>query len=944
MILEASSISLLQSGILCVLALGYWYYATRAEERVQASHKTFLLLIAIAHIIKAAGCAIGAVLESQQPPGLEQQGADEHQTRWTQTFAVINMFINATSTLWLIRVWMLPSIHQRQIVQAAAVAAPFAAMVTAWYAVAVWSEPRAVASGPALEAAIMAHSVLAALAAAAVVLLYARRPASGHFLGYLCLAHVLVAVSLALALQAGAGDMSSTAPPESSISLLALILVATVRVVVLPAALIVAVLRDARWWSADWKRAPAVMGLRVGCGYHDVKSANSIPARLVVQELAWSDLNLWGVTRTHARSLSMPMELTSPVAGSGRSCRALASKLEQCRRQAVRVVCWNCYSTTSVEARALAASVDLQERGKQVLGAGAQLVGNVCTAASSLAAEDAAGRQRLLAACTGIFARISDASQVQATFLLGAPAGNLSAEPAATAHTPLLGLAPGLGRASDLVVQDVALPHIAGARSDLWQRRARLLAGTASEAELRAMAEFEVRRCDASFSRWIQCAALARAANESMVYQINSLLSRCKLAKLSAADVQLDHVLYHQGTSTVFVGSARVARRPTPAAIKVVRVELVVPEDEPSLTTHTLQALERELSTISKLPSRSEFVGVLGVVHAPPDIGIVFELAQRGDLYCALAWLRHNLGTPSMELAAPRGQAVPLIAGGLAGLHQGFPLARLSAEQLQAVVAEHYDALLQQEDMGGVEIEYDAMALPAYVTELETGAQQCASTWLQLSDATAPTATPVHMQCEVRGAAELSAEAVAARMDWRVRLGMALSVARGLDVLHRMNHLHRDVKPHNVFVMADFSVKLADFGAGRELSDSMTSNLGTSGHMAPEVQTQGSVDMAAYNAKCDVFSWGMLAWQILTMGDLFDNEDARAMNLHIRQGQRPAFPPYTPSRFRALVESAWAQNPDHRCSMAEIVQQLESMVFILDQQLLAARSWLPGSP
>jgi eukaryotic-like serine/threonine-protein kinase len=93
-------------------------------------------------------------------------------------------------------------------------------------------------------------------------------------------------------------------------------------------------------------------------------------------------------------------------------------------------------------------------------------------------------------------------------------------------------------------------------------------------------------------------------------------------------------------------------------------------------------------------------------------------------------------------------------------------------------------------------------------------------------------------------------------------LKVVLSVAQALDYAHRNGVVHRDIKPDNIILLENNSVKVADFGIARVMSASKTQTgviLGTPNYMSPEQVAGTKVD-----GRSDLFSLGVVLYELLT--------------------------------------------------------------------------------
>ncbi|XP_074564490.1 putative serine/threonine-protein kinase PBL1 isoform X2 [Curcuma longa] len=101
-------------------------------------------------------------------------------------------------------------------------------------------------------------------------------------------------------------------------------------------------------------------------------------------------------------------------------------------------------------------------------------------------------------------------------------------------------------------------------------------------------------------------------------------------------------------------------------------------------------------------------------------------------------------------------------------------------------------------------------------------------------------------------------------LPWKLRVKIAVGVARGLAYLHTTNVIHRDIKATNILLDSDFNPKLADFGLAMYGPTERQSYLsqdvcGTYGYLAPEYLANGKM-----NEKIDVYGFGILLLELLS--------------------------------------------------------------------------------
>ena len=150
------------------------------------------------------------------------------------------------------------------------------------------------------------------------------------------------------------------------------------------------------------------------------------------------------------------------------------------------------------------------------------------------------------------------------------------------------------------------------------------------------------------------------------------------------------------------------------------------------------------------------------------------------------------------------------------------------------------------------------------------------------------------------------------------RLKILEQVCYALAYAHRNDVIHRDVKPANVIVQPDGTVKLLDFGIARQekLESRLTRTgavIGTLQYMAPE-----RLRNAPFDGRSDIFSVGVMMFQLLT-GQLPFTGDYAIVHKILTE-KHPPLSQYLekyPSALDGILDRALAKNPDDRYSTAD---------------------------
>ncbi|KAK7318055.1 hypothetical protein RJT34_02752 [Clitoria ternatea] len=156
----------------------------------------------------------------------------------------------------------------------------------------------------------------------------------------------------------------------------------------------------------------------------------------------------------------------------------------------------------------------------------------------------------------------------------------------------------------------------------------------------------------------------------------------------------------------------------------------------------------------------------------------------------------------------------------------------------------------------------------------------------------------------------------------KLAVKQALDVARGMAYVHGLGLIHRDLKSDNLLIFGDKSIKIADFGVARieVQTEGMTPETGTYRWMAPEM-----IQHRPYTQKVDVYSFGIVLWELITGMLPFQNMTAvQAAFAVVNKNVRPIIPNDCLPVLREIMTRCWDPNPDVRPPFAEIVGMLEN--------------------
>jgi len=156
---------------------------------------------------------------------------------------------------------------------------------------------------------------------------------------------------------------------------------------------------------------------------------------------------------------------------------------------------------------------------------------------------------------------------------------------------------------------------------------------------------------------------------------------------------------------------------------------------------------------------------------------------------------------------------------------------------------------------------------------------------------------------------------------------LSAGIAAGIYHLHQSNIVHRDLASRNVLLTGDHQPKIADFGMSRLLqtekdTGATKSDTGPVRWMAPE-----SLREKKYSIKSDVWSYGIILYELSSRQEPHVSEDPLQVGAKIRdEGYTPKIPVDCPHVLKDIMESCWRYDPAERPDFAEICDKLNAAI------------------
>ena len=164
-------------------------------------------------------------------------------------------------------------------------------------------------------------------------------------------------------------------------------------------------------------------------------------------------------------------------------------------------------------------------------------------------------------------------------------------------------------------------------------------------------------------------------------------------------------------------------------------------------------------------------------------------------------------------------------------------------------------------------------------------------------------------------------------LPWKWSVNVAIQIASALEMAHKNNIVHRDIKPHNIIITEDGIAKVTDFGIAKAVSNSTITAFGTTigsvHYFSPEHARGGYTD-----AKSDLYSLGVVLYEMVTGRVPFDADTP--VSVALKHMQEEPIPPIEensnlPEAVNKIILKSLKKDPMLRYQTAtELLQDLRT--------------------